>query len=92
MPSLHNALALKAAPQASGMAQRTAQHTWERPQLMVPGQARISSQGMSSQDTCTAETAADSPLHEKRVCSNLPFCSTSEGGMETIIKPLKNIK
>lgn len=35
MPSLHNAFALKAAPQASVMAQRTAQHTWERHQAMV---------------------------------------------------------
>lgn len=65
MPSLHNALAVKAAPQASVMAQRTAQHIWERPQVTVPGQAGSSSQGMSSWDTSTADAAADNPLHKK---------------------------
>lgn len=61
----------------------------ERLQVMVPGQARSSSQGMSSWDTSTAETAAYNPLHKKGVCSNIPFCSISKSGMETIMKALK---
>lgn len=69
MPSLHNALVLKAAPQASVMAQRTAWHTCScvtgRPQVVVPGLAKRFSQGMSSWDTSTAESAAHNPLHKR---------------------------
>lgn len=75
MPGFHNALALKAAPQASVMAHRTAWHMCscvtgrEGPQVMVPGQARSSSQGMSSWDTSTAEAAAHSPLRKRETAA-----------------------
>lgn len=93
MPSLHNALVLKAAPQASVMAGQHGTHvavwqgyprSWsqDRQEDSLRGWAHGTPllQGVLRTTPCTKES-----MHR------LPFCSMSESGMETIRKvPKKN--
>lgn len=83
IPSLRNALALKAAPQARAMAQRTARHTsscetgggsssWSQDRQEAPHRGWAHGGHLCCGD-CSIQ-----PPPQQTVCCSVPFCSTSE--------------